>query len=136
MKHSAFTLLEERFISEIDGTAYYYRHNRTHARVLSVVIKDENKVFGINFPTIPSSSNGVAHILEHSVLCGSRKYPVKEPFIEMVKSSMYTFLNAMTYPDKTVYPVARTNEKDFYNLVNVYLFKRNDISRQNSISGC
>jgi hypothetical protein len=121
MKHSAFTLLEKRHIPEIDGTAYYYRHNQTHARVLSVVIEDENKVFGINFPTIPSSSNGVAHILEHSVLCGSRKYPVKEPFIEMVKSSMYTFLNAMTYPDKTVYPVASTNEKDFYNLVNVYL---------------
>ena len=121
MNHTAFTLLEKRHIPEIDGTAYYYRRNQTQAKVLSIVIEDKNKVFGINFPTIPSSSNGVAHILEHSVLCGSQKYPVKEPFIEMVKSSMYTFLNAMTYPDKTVYPVGSTNEKDFYNLVNVYL---------------
>ncbi len=82
---------------------------------------DENKVFGITFRTPPASSNGIAHIMEHSVLCGSRKYRVKEPFIELSKGSLNTFLNAMTYPDKTTYPVASTNLQDFYNLVDVYL---------------
>ncbi len=89
--------------------------------MLSLIADDENKVFGVSFRTPPADSTGIAHILEHSVLCGSRKYPVKAPFLEMLKSSLKTFLNAMTYPDKTVYPVASTNLQDFYNLVDVYL---------------
>lgn len=116
-----FTLLQEQTIPEIASTAKHYRHDRTGARILSVLNNDENKVFGITFRTPPQSSNGIAHIMEHSVLCGSRKYPVKEPFIELAKSSLNTFLNAFTYPDKTCYPVASTNLKDFYNLIDVYL---------------
>jgi len=116
-----FTLLEERAIPEIASSARLYRHDKTGARLLSVINTDENKSFGITFRTPPATSNGVAHIMEHSVLCGSRKYRVKEPFIELAKSSLNTFLNAMTYPDKTCYPVASTNLKDFYNLVDVYL---------------
>ena len=88
---------------------------------MSVESKDDNKVFGVTFKTPPSRSDGVAHILEHSVLCGSRKYPIKEPFVELMKGSMNTFLNAFTYPDRTCYPVASTNLRDFYNLVDVYL---------------
>lgn len=116
-----FTLLEERTLPEIASTARLYRHDKSGARLLSIVNGDENKSFGINFRTPPATSNGVAHIMEHSVLCGSRKYRVKEPFIELAKSSLNTFLNAMTYPDKTCYPVASTNLKDFYNLIDVYL---------------
>jgi Zn-dependent M16 (insulinase) family peptidase len=117
----SFTLIEERFIHEIDSTARLYRHDATGARLLSLSNKDENKAFGIGFRTPPSRSDGVAHILEHSVLCGSKKYPVKEPFVELMKGSLNTFLNAFTYPDKTVYPVASTNKKDFYNLAEVYM---------------
>ena len=83
--------------------------------------EDDNKVFCIGFRTPPSDSTGVPHILEHSVLCGSDKFPVKDPFVELVKGSLNTFLNAMTYPDKTVYPVASCNEKDFQNLMDVYM---------------
>ncbi len=119
--HPQFTLEREVRVPEINGVAYYYIHKDTGAGVLSVVNDDENKVFGITFRTPPENSSGVAHILEHSVLCGSRKYPVKEPFVELLKGSLYTFLNAMTYPDKTVYPVASTNVQDFYHLVDVYL---------------
>jgi Zn-dependent M16 (insulinase) family peptidase len=117
----SFTLLQERTIPEIASTAKLYRHDKTGARVLSVLNADENKVFGINFRTPPQTSNGIAHIMEHAVLCGSRKYPVKEPFVELIKGSLSTFLNAFTYPDKTCYPVATTNLKDFYNLIDVYL---------------
>ncbi|KAG2661757.1 hypothetical protein PVAP13_1KG110200 [Panicum virgatum] len=88
---------------------------------MSVSNDDENKVFGIVFRTPPKNSTGIPHILEHSVLCGSRKYPLKEPFVELLKGSLHTFLNAFTYPDRTCYPVASTNTKDFYNLVDVYL---------------
>ncbi len=116
-----FTLLQEREIPEINSKAKLYIHEKTGARLISVTSSDENKAFGITFRTPPASSNGVAHIMEHSVLCGSRKYPAKEPFIELSKSSLNTFLNAMTYPDKTTYPVASTNLKDFYNLIDVYL---------------
>ncbi|HTM77056.1 MAG TPA: insulinase family protein, partial [Devosia sp.] len=98
-----------------------YRHKKTGAEVLSLVNDDENKVFGITFKTPPTDSTGIAHILEHSVLCGSRKYPVKKPFVELIKGSLNTFLNAMTFPDKTAYPVASQNLQDFYNLVDVYL---------------
>ena len=116
-----FTLKEKREIREIASVAYVYEHEKTGARVVSVVNDDENKVFGITFRTPPKDSTGVAHILEHSVLCGSRKYPVKEPFVELLKGSLQTFLNAMTFPDKTCYPVASQNTKDFYNLIDVYL---------------
>ena len=116
-----FTLIQEREIPEINSRAKLYVHDKTGARLISVTNSDENKAFGITFRTPPVSSNGVAHIMEHSVLCGSRKYPAKEPFIELAKSSLNTFLNAFTYPDKTCYPVASTNLKDLYNLIDVYL---------------
>ena len=89
--------------------------------MLSIENDDDNKVFSIGFRTPPADSTGVAHILEHSVLCGSSKYPLKDPFAELLKSSLQTFLNAMTFPDRTVYPVASQNLTDFYNLVDVYL---------------
>jgi Zn-dependent M16 (insulinase) family peptidase len=116
-----FELVREQTLAEINSTARYYRHAKTGAELLSLVNTDENKVFGVSFATPPSDSTGVAHILEHSVLCGSRKYPVKEPFVELMKSSLNTFLNAMTFPDKTCYPVASQNVQDFYNLIDVYL---------------
>lgn len=116
-----FTVVRERALPEINSTVRHYRHERTGAELLSLINGDENKVFGVSFATPPADSTGVAHILEHAVLCGSRKYPVKEPFVELMKSSLYTFLNAMTFPDKTCYPVASQNVKDFYNLIDVYL---------------
>ena len=116
-----FELIREQALPEINSTARYYRHARTGAELLSLLNSDENKVFGASFATPPADSTGVAHILEHSVLCGSRKYPVKEPFVELMKSSLNTFLNAMTFPDKTCYPVASQNVQDFYNLIDVYL---------------
>src|ERR1700719_1102520 len=116
-----FELLREQKLSEINSTARYYRHVATGAELISLLNADENKVFGVNFGTPPADSTGVAHILEHSVLCGSRKYPIKEPFVELMKSSLNTFLNAMTFPDKTCYPVASQNVQDFYNLIDVYL---------------
>ncbi|GMV34983.1 MAG: peptidase M16 [Chloroflexi bacterium CFX1] len=117
----SFTLVKEQQIPEINSLVQLYEHKRTGARLLSVVNDDENKVFSINFRTPPKDSTGVAHILEHSVLGGSEKYPVKEPFVELVKGSLATFINAFTYPDKTCYPVASQNEKDFYNLIDVYM---------------
>ncbi len=120
-QHPAFELVRDETIADINSRALLYRHIKTGAEVLSLVNEDENKVFGVTFKTPPDDSTGVAHILEHSVLCGSRKYPVKKPFVELLKGSMHTFLNAMTFPDKTAYPVASQNLKDFYNLVDVYL---------------
>lgn len=116
-----FDLTRDQQIPELQSRACLFRHQKTGAEVLSIENDDENKVFGVNFRTPPTDSTGLPHILEHSVLCGSRKYPLKEPFIELVKGSLKTFLNAMTYPDKTCYPVASPNIKDFYNLVDVYL---------------
>ena len=116
-----FELIRQEEIHELNSRASLYRHVRSGAELLSLVNEDENKVFGINFRTPPSDSSGVAHIMEHSVLCGSRKYPVKEPFVELMKGSLNTFLNAFTSPDKTSYPVASQNVQDFYNLVDVYL---------------
>jgi len=116
-----FEQIKQEHISELNTKATLYRHVKTGARLLSLENDDENKSFGITFRTPPHDSTGIAHIMEHSVLCGSRKYPVKEPFIELVKGSLKTFLNAFTYPDKTVYPVASQNTQDFYNLVDVYL---------------
>ena len=119
--HTDFDCLYQKEIKELKATARGYRHQKTGAQVLSLSTDDENKVFGITFRTPPSDSTGVAHILEHSVLCGSRKYPVKEPFVELLKGSLQTFLNAFTFPDKTCYPVASQNLQDFYNLMDVYL---------------
>lgn len=119
--HPAFELIRQETIPEVSSEAWLYRHKKTGAEVLSLVNDDENKVFGITFKTPPEDSTGVAHILEHSVLCGSRKYPVKKPFVELLKGSLHTFLNAMTFADKTAYPVASQNLQDFYNLVDVYL---------------
>jgi Zn-dependent M16 (insulinase) family peptidase len=116
-----FELTGERALPEANSTALIYRHVKTGARLLSLVNDDENKVFGAAFRTPPPDSTGLPHILEHSVLCGSRKYPVKDPFIQLAKGSLNTFLNAMTYSDKTVYPTASQNLQDFYNLVDVYL---------------
>ncbi|HMQ34004.1 MAG TPA: insulinase family protein [Chloroflexaceae bacterium] len=116
-----FELLRDEQIAELNTRARLYRHAKTGAELLSLENDDENKCFGVTFRTPPADHTGIAHILEHSVLCGSRKYPVKKPFFELVKSSVKTFLNAMTYPDKTTYPVASTNLTDFYNLVDVYL---------------
>ena len=111
----------EREVKDLNSTAYLLRHEKTGARVFILSNDDDNKVFAIGFRTTPSDDTGVAHIMEHSVLCGSEKYPLKDPFVELVKGSMNTFLNAMTFPDKTVYPVASTNEKDFKNLMSVYM---------------
>jgi presequence protease len=121
MTHHNFELIREEQVPEFNSLARLYRHEKTGAELLSLINDDENKCFGISFRTPPQDSTGVAHILEHSVLCGSRKYPLKEPFIELAKGSLKTFLNAFTYPDKTCYPVASTNLQDFYNLVDVYL---------------
>ncbi|CAN0035250.1 unnamed protein product [Choristocarpus tenellus] len=119
--HPAYDVLEEDFVAEYGATTTLYRHKKSGAEVLSVQIDDDNKVFGVTFRTPPEDSTGVPHILEHSVLCGSRKFPLKEPFVDLLKGSLQTFLNAFTYPDRTCYPVASQNLKDFYNLINVYL---------------
>ena len=116
-----FELVREQDVPELKTVSRTYRHIKTKAELLSLINDDENKVFGVTFRTPPSDSTGVPHILEHSVLCGSRKYPLKEPFVELLKGSLQTFLNAMTYPDKTCYPVASQNVQDFYNLIDVYL---------------
>ena len=108
-------------VPELDSDAYVLCHTVSGARLLYLACDDENKAFAIGFKTPPADSTGVFHILEHSVLCGSAKFPVKEPFVDLIKSSMQTFLNAMTYPDKTIYPIATTNEQDLYNLMDVYL---------------
>jgi len=117
----AFHLVREETISELNSIAKLYIHKRTGARLLSIINDDENKVFSINFRTPPKDSTGVAHILEHSVLAGSEKYPVKEPFVELLKGSLATFVNAFTAPDNTCYPVASQNLQDFYNLIDVYM---------------
>ena len=116
-----FRLLRKTRIEEVDSTAYLFSHEKSGARLFFLENEDDNKVFSISFRTPPVDDTGVAHIVEHSVLCGSRKYPLKEPFVELVKGSLNTFLNAMTYPDKTMYPVASRNDKDFQNLMDVYL---------------
>ena len=118
---SAYELISRTDIKDIKSTGYLLKHKKTGARVVCIDNDDENKVFYIGFRTPPADSTGVAHIIEHSVLCGSQKYPAKDPFVELAKGSLNTFLNAMTYPDKTVYPVASCNEQDFKNLCDVYL---------------
>ena len=119
--NNKYTIIKQESIEELNGTGYILKHNKTGARVVVISNEDDNKVFQIGFRTPPQDDTGVPHILEHSVLCGSREFPMKDPFVELVKGSLNTFLNAMTYPDKTVYPVASQNDKDFFNLVHVYL---------------
>lgn len=116
-----YELIEKRRIEDLNSDSYLLRHKKTGARVALLSNDDENKVFYIGFRTPPKDSTGVAHIIEHTVLCGSEKFPIKDPFVELAKGSLNTFLNAMTYPDKTVYPVASCNDKDFQNLCDVYL---------------
>ena len=116
-----FELLRDETIPELNTRARLWRHMRTGAQLLSLQNDDENKVFGISFRTPPTDSTGLPHILEHVVLAGSRKYPLKDPFFELVKGSLASFVNAMTYPDKTIYPAASTNLQDFYNLLDVYV---------------
>lgn len=116
-----FELLRDEQIEELKTQARLWRHTKTGAELLSLENDDENKSFGIAFRTPPTDSTGVAHILEHSVLGGSERYPVKEPFVQLIKGSLNTFLNAFTSSDRTTYPVASTNLQDFYNLIDVYL---------------
>ncbi len=117
----SYEIIEARPVPDLNSYGYLLRHNKTGARVTLLSNDDNNKVFYIGFRTPPEDSTGVAHIIEHTVLCGSKNFPVKDPFIELAKGSLNTFLNAMTYPDKTVYPVASCNDKDFQNLMHVYL---------------
>ena len=116
-----YEIIKEMFIEEIHSTATLLKHNKSGARILLLSNDDENKVFQIGFRTPPTDDTGVPHILEHSTLCGSKKFPVKDPFVELLKSSLNTFLNAITFPDKTLYPVASCNDKDFANLMEVYM---------------
>lgn len=120
-KYSNFLLKNVENIKEINSISYEFEHIKSGARLLFIDNDDDNKVFSISFRTPPVDNTGSAHILEHSVLCGSKKYPLKEPFVELMKSSLNTFLNAMTFSDKTMYPVASMNEADFRNLMDVYL---------------
>ena len=122
MKHmDVYELVKEEKIEELNSQAYILEHKKSGAKVFLLSNDDENKVFTIGFRTPPADSTGTPHILEHSVLCGSRKFPAKDPFVELVKGSLNTFLNATTYPDKTVYPVASCNDQDFQNLMDVYM---------------
>lgn len=137
-KIPAYELVKEEDISDVRSHGVLLRHKKSGARVMLVENDDDNKVFYIGFRTPPKDSTGVAHILEHSVLCGSEKFPLKDPFVELAKGSLNTFLNAMTYSDKTVYPVASCNSQDFQNLMHVYLdavffpniYKHEEIFRQ------
>ena len=117
----AYEVQTEEDLKGIKAKGYLLRHRKSGARVVYIENDDNNKVFSIGFRTPPSDSTGVPHIMEHSVLCGSRNFPAKDPFVELVKGSLNTFLNAMTYPDKTVYPVASCNDQDFQNLMHVYM---------------
>lgn len=117
----AYELMQQEEIQDVHAKGYLLKHKKSGARVMLLANDDENKVFNIAFRTPPANSTGVAHIIEHTVLCGSEKFPLKDPFVELVKGSLNTFLNAMTYPDKTMFPVASCNDADFQNLMDVYL---------------
>lgn len=116
-----FKVKTKTVIEEINATLFECEHIKSGARLFFLDREDENKTFSITFKTIPTDSTGVFHIIEHAVLCGSKKYPVKEPFVELLKGSLNTFLNAMTFSDKTMYPISTRNDKDFLNLTSVYL---------------
>ncbi|MCI8307254.1 MAG: insulinase family protein [Lachnospiraceae bacterium] len=117
----SYKLIMQSELSDINSIGYLYKHIKSGAKIAVIKNDDENKVFSVNFRTPPCDSTGTPHIIEHSVLCGSSKYPVKDPFVELAKGSLNTFLNAMTFSDKTMYPVASCNNKDFDNLMGVYL---------------
>ncbi len=137
-KLHGFTVTRVRELPELQAKLWELTHDKTGAQLCWLDRADENKAFSIAYKTLPEDSTGVFHILEHSVLCGSDKYPVKEPFVELLKSSVQTFLNAMTYPDKTVYPVSSRNDRDFLNLMDIYLdavlhpaiYRKSEIFRQ------
>lgn len=139
---TAYKLVEKKTLKDINAKGCLLSHVKTGARVLALECDDENKVFSVAFRTPPADSKGSPHIMEHSVLCGSKSFPVKDPFVELAKGSLNTFLNAMTYPDKTVYPVASRNDKDFQNLMHVYLdavfypniYRHSEIFRQEGFS--
>ena len=116
-----YEVLDQHRIEDVQSDGYILRHKKSGARIAVLSNDDDNKVFYIGFRTTPEDETGVPHIIEHTTLCGSKKFPVKDPFIELAKGSLNTFLNAMTYPDKTVYPIASCNEQDFKNLMDVYL---------------
>jgi len=118
--HPSYDVIAKDVVTEYGAYCTLYRHKKSGAELLSVATEDDNKVFGMTFRTPPTDSTGVPHILEHSVLCGSRKYKTKDPFVQLLQGSLQTFLNAFTYPDRTCYVVASQNTKDFYNLINVY----------------
>lgn len=120
-KLHGFEVKGKTFVKELDAEVYTLEHERCGARLTFIARDDDNKTFSISFKTLPNDSTGVFHILEHSVLCGSDKYPVKDPFVELLKGSLNTFLNAMTFDDKTMYPVSSRNDKDFLNMVDVYM---------------
>lgn len=134
----AYEVVKEENLSDLKSDGLLLKHKKSGARVLLMKNEDENKVFTIAFRTPASDSTGVPHIMEHSVLCGSKDFPVKDPFVELVKGSLNTFLNAMTYPDKTLYPIASCNDQDFQNLMHVYMdavfypdiYKHDEIFRQ------
>lgn len=135
---NSYELIEKKNLKDLKSEGYFLCHKKSGAKVLLMENDDENKVFCIGFRTPPEDSTGLPHILEHSVLCGSKNFPLKDPFVELVKGSLNTFLNAMTYPDKTVYPIASCNDKDFQNLMHVYMdavfypniYVRDEIFRQ------
>lgn len=118
---SAYNKIEERFIKDINSNSIIYTHKKTRAKIAILKNEDKNKVFYVGFRTPVNNDKGTPHILEHSVLCGSKAFPLKDPFVELVKGSLNTFLNAMTYNEKTLYPVASCNDKDFKNLMHVYM---------------
>ncbi len=137
-KLEQYEFIKEENIKDLKSTGLLLKHKKTGARIVILSNEDDNKVFSIGFRTPPADSTGVAHIVEHTVLCGSEQFPAKDPFVELVKGSLNTFLNAMTYPDKTIYPVASYNDKDFQNLMHVYLdavfypniYKKEEIFKQ------
>ena len=118
---TSYELVQQKSLKDLKSEGYFLRHKKSGAKILLMENDDDNKVFFVGFRTPPEDSTGLPHILEHSVLCGSKNFPLKDPFVELVKGSLNTFLNAMTYPDKTVYPIASCNDKDFQNLMHVYM---------------
>ncbi|WP_311525906.1 insulinase family protein [uncultured Parvimonas sp.] len=119
--YKGYKLIQEKHIKDVNSDCVLLEHEKTGAKVFLMKNDDDNKTFGIGFKTLPEDNTGICHIIEHSVLSGSRKFQTKEPFMDMVKISMATFLNALTFPDKTIYPVSSRNEKDFKNLMDVYM---------------
>ena len=120
-ENKAYEIVQQVKLDELNAEGFLLKHKKTGARIALIPCEDNNKTFCVGFKTPPADDTGVPHIVEHTVLCGSKKFNVKDPFMELVKGSLNTFLNAMTYADKTVYPVASTNDADFHNLVDVYM---------------